>query len=88
MRRRRGSGWICNQRRYMHRVMPGLDPGIHDASPTDRTYGLHARSGIMVRRVKPGDDARASVDFQPEFRAKSYAARTRLKKLATLASRS
>jgi hypothetical protein len=36
--------------------MPGLDPGIHEAAQQAKTYGLHWRTVIMDRRVKPGDD--------------------------------
>jgi len=36
--------------------MPGLDPGIHEATQVLKPYGLHSLNVIMDCRVKPGND--------------------------------
>jgi len=37
-------------------VMPGLDPGIHEAAQREQHYGLRSQRIIMDCRVKPGND--------------------------------
>ena len=39
-------------------VMPGLDPGIHEAVQRLRLYGYHPLRFIMDCRIKPGNDER------------------------------
>jgi hypothetical protein len=36
--------------------MPGLDPGIHEASQREQYSGQHLLRVIMDCRVKPGND--------------------------------
>jgi hypothetical protein len=42
-------------------VMPGLDPGIHEAAPRAEPYGAHSLHVIMDCRVEPGNDAEGTV---------------------------
>jgi hypothetical protein len=43
------------------RVMPGLDPGIHEAMPQAEPYGSYPPRVIMDCRVKPGNDVEGAV---------------------------
>src|SRR6185503_16230890 len=51
---------MCRQSGNLSFVLPGLDPGIHEAARRTQFYRLYSRTFIMDCRVELGNDERGA----------------------------